>query len=165
MKMELNSLGAAREDTHGTPEKLRGKMYSFFFFFVFLFFSPSLLFPELATRQPRLLGFLANSVPSSPPSHGNHPLPRRPFQLLELVRRYSSGYATTTRTATFLIPLLSASPAPPPPTNPSFRCKWPFYVDSCSFSRANMPWQMYIYMCVCVYVHACMILRSFSRLR
>lgn len=113
--MELNSLGAAREDTHGTPEKLRGKMYSFFcFFFLLLSFSFSFSFTLVprACHSPTPSAFSATSLPFSTLKETilvpSAPSPR-PFQLLELVCRYSSGYATTTRTATFLIPLLSTS--------------------------------------------------------
>lgn len=70
--MELNSLGAAREDTHGTPEKLRGKMYSFFCFF-FLSFSFSLSFTLVprACHSPTPSAFSATSLPFH--SYGNHP--------------------------------------------------------------------------------------------
>lgn len=156
--MELNSLGAAREDTHGTPEKLRGKMYSFFCFF-FLSFSFSLSFTLVprACHSPTLSAFSATSLPFH--SYGNHP---RTLSLLAHFSFWNSSAATrvATRRQRGLRRFLSPCSLPSSSTNPSFRCKWPFYVDSCSFSWANMPWQMYIY----IYAHACMILRSFTRL-
>lgn len=146
MKMELNSLGAAREDTHGTPEKLRGKMYSFFFCFS-LFLSFTLVprachSPTSSTRlsQQRLFLSTLARKPSSPsppiPAFGTRP------PLLERLRDDNEDCHVSYPLALYL-------PRPSTPTNPSFRCKWPFYVDSCSFSRANMPWQM------CIYIYTC----------
>lgn len=63
--MELNSLGAAREDTHGTPEKLRGKMYSFFCFFFLLSFSFSFTLVPRACHSPTPSAFSATSLPFS----------------------------------------------------------------------------------------------------
>lgn len=160
--MELNSLGAAREDTHGTPEKLRGKMYSFFCFFFLLSFSFSFTLVPRACHSPTPSAFSATSLPFSTLKETilapSAPSPR-PFQLLELVCRYSSGYATTTRTATFLIPLLS--------TSSSSSSTLLFGVNGRStLIRVLFLGQICLGKCVYIYIyaHACMIPRSFTRL-
>lgn len=120
--MELNSLGAAREDTHGTPEKLRGKMYSFFCFF-FLSFSFSLSFTLVprACHSPTPSAFSATSLPFH--SYGNHP---RTLSLLAHFSFWNSSAATrvATRRQRGLRRFLSPCSLPSSSTNPSFRCKF-----------------------------------------
>lgn len=138
--MELNSLGTAREDTHGTPGKSRGKMHSLSFF----------VLPSAPYTGPTPSAARSQTFPSS--FHRN--LRPRPA-----IRR-SSRFGIRLRTRVECLRLARAASHLPA----SFRpydgwCKWARDAESCSFSSKYSPGK-YIYMYLYIYF-----VYAFSRLR
>ena len=92
LKMELNSLGTAGEDTHGAPKKLRRKMYSLFFS---LFLTLSLSLSH--THSPSIASPVA-TLSQSPLSFWNSSATRAATRLRRRRRRVSSPLGNSSAT-------------------------------------------------------------------
>lgn len=149
MKMELNSLGTAREDTHGTPSKSRGKMHSLpFFVLSFVPYSQPTPSPN-PIRRPFPSFFHRNLPPPTPTPTSILP-PRSPPR-----RSSRFGIRLRTRVECLRLAHVASSVQPFPLCQPAFSrppftlsdgwCKWARDAESCSFSSKYSPVE-YIYM-------------------